>query len=122
MPELNDLSDLTNEVTTIARDAAYVVVGLGVLGLQKAQVQRVDLTNRVQGSDLDERLTELRSALYAGVKHLDELVEHAFTFVETTLEPLEEQLPAGARDLAQKARVQARGVRSQIRDAVVPAA
>jgi len=123
MPELNDLSDLTNEVTTIARDAAYVVVGLGVLGLQKAQVQRVELTNKLgQGPGLEDRLAEFRSALAAGVKHVDELVEHAFTFVETTLEPIEEQLPAGARDLAQKARVQARGVRSQIRDAVVPAA
>lgn len=123
MPELTDLQELTNEVTTIAKDAAYVVVGLGVLGLQKAQVQRVGLKGKLgQGPGLDERLGDLRSALYAGVKHVDEMVEQAFTFVETTLEPLEEQLPATARDLAQKAHVGARGVRTQIRDAVVPAA
>jgi len=123
MPELTDLGDLTQEVTNVARDAAYVVVGLGVLGVQKAQVQRVELTNKYgQDLGLDERLTDLRSALYAGVRQVDEIVESAFTFVESALEPLEEQLPAGAREIAQKARVQARGVRSQIRDAVVTGA
>ncbi|MGP8058396.1 MAG: hypothetical protein ACLP9C_01995 [Acidimicrobiales bacterium] len=123
MPELHDLSDLGTEVTNLARDTAYVVVGLGVLGLQKAQVQRVELQNRLgQDPELDERLAHLRTALYAGVKHVDEIVESAFTFVESTLEPLEEQLPAGAREVSRKARSQVREVHSQIREAVVPVA
>ena len=123
MPELTDLTDLTNEVASIARDTAYVVVGLGVLGFQRAQVQRVELKSKLgQDLGLEERLTGLRTAVYEGVKSIDGFVEHAFQYVESTLEPLEEQLPASARDLAQKARTQAREVRTQIRGAVVPAA
>ncbi len=120
MPEL---TDLTNDVTNIARDAAYVVVGLGVLGLQKAQVQRVGLTNKL-GSDhgLEERISELRANLRSGVTHVDEIVERAFEFVESALAPLEEQLPSTARDLAHKTRSQAREVHSQIRGLVIPAA
>ena len=37
MPEIKDI---TQEITKAVRDAAYVVVGLGVLGVQRAQVRR----------------------------------------------------------------------------------
>ena len=43
MPELKDITD---EITKTARDAAYVVVGLGVLGIQRAQVRRQQLQRR----------------------------------------------------------------------------
>ena len=44
MPEFKDVTD---EITKTARDAAYVVVGLGVLGLQRAQVRRQELQKRL---------------------------------------------------------------------------
>jgi hypothetical protein len=120
MPELNDLH--VNVITDAARDAAYVAVGLGVLGLQKVQVQRVELKNKfAKDLSFDDRVEEIRAGALRGVKHLDELVETAFQFVESTLEPLEEQLPTAARDLAKKSHVQARVVHSQIREMVVPA-
>jgi hypothetical protein len=113
MPEL---SDLTNEVTTLARDAAYVAVGLGVLGLQKAQVQRVELQNKLAGDlGLEERLADVRTAVTSGVQHLDSIVEVAVQLVESTLQPLEEQLPPTARELAEKAHAQVREVQSQLR-------
>lgn len=123
MPEFSDLNDLTTEITNIARDAAYVVVGLGVLGFQKAQVRRVELKSKL-ASDLDaeERLAELRTAVTNGVQQVGEIVEGAVTFVESTLEPIEAQLPAPARELAKKAHAQAREVRSQLRELVVSAA
>jgi len=121
MPELNDLTELTNEVTNIARDAAYVVVGLGVLGLQKAQVRRVELKSKLAADlSLEDRLADARTAVSSGVQHIDGIVEGAFRFVESTLQPLEEQLPPVARELAQKAHEQAREVRTQIRDLVSP--
>jgi hypothetical protein len=120
MPELNDL---TTEVTTLARDAAYVAVGLGVLGFQKAQVQRNELRNRL-GSDatLEGRLSDVRTAVANGVQQLDGLVEGAVTIVESTLQPIEEQLPPAARELARRARAQARGVRVQLRELLVAGA
>jgi hypothetical protein len=116
MPELNDL---TSEVTNIARDAAYVVVGLGVLGFQKAQVQRVELKSKLAGDlGLEDRLADARTAVTSGVQHLDGIVE----LVESKLQPLEEQLPPVARNLAQKAHAQVREIRAQIREMVVTSA
>ncbi|MDQ1402019.1 MAG: hypothetical protein QOG03_335 [Actinomycetota bacterium] len=48
-----DLSDLT----TLAKDAAYVAVGFGVIGLQRAQVRRVELTKQ-----LDQLRTQVSKA------------------------------------------------------------
>lgn len=65
----------TNDIPRIARDAFYVGVGLGVIGFQKAQVQRVELTKTVKGqvgeakdqletlgSNVEELLEELRGS------------------------------------------------------------
>jgi len=114
MPQVNDL---TNEVTGMARDAAYVVVGLGILGFQKAQIHRAELKSKLAGElGLEDRLAEVRDTVSSGVQHIDGLVEGAVQLVESTLQPLEDQLPPAARDLAQKAHTQAREVRAQIRD------
>ena len=64
MPDLtNNLNALSKGVTDFARDAAYVAVGLGVLAYQRAQVQRVELTNRLSHDfdiDLDKRIEDVR--------------------------------------------------------------
>jgi len=65
----------TNDIPRIARDAFYVGVGLGVIGFQKAQVQRAELTKTVKGqvgeakdqletlgSNAEELLEELRGS------------------------------------------------------------
>lgn len=117
MPELTDLTD---EVTTLARDAAYVVVGLGVLALQRAQVQRAELRQRL-GGDLEGRLADVRVAVADGVQQLDGAVEVALGFVESALQPLEEQLPPVARGVTDRAHAQVRGVHRQIRELVAQA-
>ncbi|NLV55375.1 MAG: hypothetical protein GXY13_07170 [Acidimicrobiales bacterium] len=38
------MTDLTDDLTNLVRDAAYVGVGAGVIAFQKAQVKRVELT------------------------------------------------------------------------------
>ena len=53
MPDVTtNISTLSKGVTDLARDAAYVAVGLGVLGYQRAQVQRVELQNRLSAGPL----------------------------------------------------------------------
>jgi hypothetical protein len=122
MPDLtNNLNALSKGVTDFARDAAYVAVGLGVLAYQRAQVQRVELTNRLSHDfdiDLDKRIEDVRGGVAKGINQLDELAETAAQFVETTLEPIEDKLPPTVSQLTTKARVQAREVRSQIRQLV----
>jgi uncharacterized protein HemX len=122
MPELTNINSLSKGVGNLARDAAYVAVGLGVLGYQRAQVQRVELKNKLaQDFSFDERLTDARHEVTKGVKHLDDLVESAARFLETSLEPVEEQLPPTITKVTSKAFDQAREVRNQIRQRVVPA-
>jgi len=116
MAELTNMSTLSKGVTDLARDAAYVAVGLGVLGYQRAQVQRVELKNMLSKDfSLDQHLSAVRTELMKGVTQLDDLLESATQFIETSIEPLEQQLPASVTQLTAKAFEQAREVRSQIR-------
>ena len=122
MPDVtNNLTALSKGVSDLARDTAYVAVGLGVLAYQRAQVQRVELQNRLSHDfdiDLDKRIGDVRGGVAKGIHQLDDLAETAVQFVETTFEPIEEKLPPTVSQLTIKAREQAREVRSQIRQLV----
>jgi hypothetical protein len=122
MPEVTNISTISKGVTDLARDAAYVAVGLGVLGYQRAQVQRIELKNKLSKDfSLDQRLGGVRTGVTKGFKQIDDAVETAAQFVETTLQPLEDKLPASVTQLTTKAREQAREVRTQIRQRVANA-
>jgi hypothetical protein len=120
MPEVpTNLTTLSKGVTDLARDAAYVAVGLGVLGYQRAKVQRIELQNRLsQDVALDQRIDEVRHSVAKGIQHVDDMAESAVQFVETTLQPLEDKLPPTVTQLTTRAREQAREVRTQIRQLV----
>jgi len=120
MPDVTtNISSLSKGVTDLARDAAYVAVGLGVLGYQRAQVQRVELRNRLsQDLALDQRLDDVRHGVAKGIAQIDDLAESAAHFVETTFQPIEEKLPPTVTQLTSRAREQAREVRTQIRQRV----
>jgi hypothetical protein len=131
-----DLGKVAQTAATVARDTVYVVVGLGVLAAQRAQVQRVAVTEKLGqtklgqanvpnfGRDINvqERLDEAVKLATRQLQQIDGLVEKAVQFVETTVEPLEAQLPDPAQNISKKAREQARSVRTQIRVRVIPAA
>ena len=114
-----DRSELANEVASFARDAAYVAVGLGVLGYQRVQVQRVALEKRLGHEvPLEEWLAEVRAGVQDGARRLDDALERAVQLVEATIQPLEDQLPPPARDLAGMAHAGARQVREHLREVV----
>ncbi len=117
MPDVpTNITALSKGVTDLARDAAYVAVGLGVLGYQRVQVQRVELQQRLsEDLSLDDRIDEVRHGVAKGIHQIDDLAESAAQFVETTLQPLEDRLPQSVSQLTSKAREQAREVRTQIR-------
>ena len=120
MPEVpTNITNISKGVTDLARDAAYVAVGLGVLGYQRAQVQRVELQNRLSKDfSLDQRIGDVRQGVAKGIHQIDDLAETAVQFVETTLQPLEDKLPSSVSQVTTKAREQAREVRIQIRQRV----
>lgn len=110
MAASNEWSDLTADLAAKARDAAYVAVGLGVLGFQRFQVQRHDLVQRLGGDagaaqeHLDATAADLRRAVAAGVRQLDQLIEGGLSVVGASLQPVEEQLPASVREVVARGR------------------
>ncbi|MHB8681173.1 MAG: hypothetical protein ACYDA2_03645 [Acidimicrobiales bacterium] len=119
-----DIKDITDEITKTARDAAYVVVGLGVLGFQRAQVRRQELAQRLADpkAQVEERIGEVRVEFTKRVKDVDERVEQAISRLEASFEPLEQRLPEQARALVSQARTQAREARQQLRNLITSAA
>jgi hypothetical protein len=114
-----NLSSLSKGVTDLARDVAYVAVGLGVLSYQRAKVQRIDLQNRLSHDlALEQRKADMRHGVAKGFRQVDDLAESADRFVATTLQPLEDKLPPSVTQLTLRARDQARSVRIQIRQRV----
>ncbi|MGH9297593.1 MAG: hypothetical protein ACRDZP_06395 [Acidimicrobiales bacterium] len=104
-----DLNRAAQDLTRVGKDAAYIVVGLGVVGLQKAQVRRRELLeqlSQVEGPVGDAR-TQLAKALSDLDKVFGELIERA----DATLEPVEQRLPAQAQAVVK----QARDARDQLR-------
>lgn len=111
-----NMTALSKGVTEFARDAAYVAVGLGVMGFQRAQVRRVELQRRLtRDLAIDRRIDDVRDGAAKGRAHIDDLAGSAMHLVGTTLHPLEEKVPASVSTLSAVVRDHARGVRIQIR-------
>jgi ElaB/YqjD/DUF883 family membrane-anchored ribosome-binding protein len=112
-----DIKDVTDEVTKVIRDAAYVVVGFGVLTFQRAQVRRQDLVKRLEDprTQVEERFGSVRGQFTDQVKKVDDALEQVLVKIEGSLDPVGERLPTQARDLLKQAQSQAREARQQIR-------
>jgi len=125
MPEFNnDITRAAQDLADVARDAAYVAIGVGVIGFQKAQVQRHELSKRLGDPKvgIEERLQSVRSDLSSAVHAVDATVEDLVQKVEAVFVPLEDKLPAPARDLAKQAHIQANEARAQVRTIILTAA
>ena len=96
------MTDLTKSL----KDALYVAVGLGVLGFQRAQVRRVELTKQLDASrgQLDTQLTEARTQIVKVARTLEE-----------RLDEIEDKLPPQAKELVKQARLVAREAQDQLR-------
>jgi hypothetical protein len=122
MSDANELNEIATEVARRARDAAYVAVGLGVLGLQRAQAARHDLSRQDR---VDEGVARLRSGLSTGTRQLGEWVDDARSLLTSQLAPFGAQfgqLPEPARELADKARAKLEEVGAQLRQLATPGA
>ena len=110
MPEKShdnpDLAALAGEVAAKAREIAYVAVGLGVLGVQRAQVARRRLAAGDIALDSDERVAKVGKGVAMGAQQLADWLGSTVAFVGSSLGPLEEQIPEGAREVVGKARRQ----------------
>ena len=88
-----------NDVKQTLKDAAYVTVGLGVLGFQRAQVRRQELTKQ-----LDAQLGDVRNQTQRLVEGYESLLKDLEQRFEPVLDQVEERLPEQARELVTQAR------------------
>jgi hypothetical protein len=98
------------DVTHSLKDAAYVAVGFGVIGFQKAQVRRQEL-NRQWRQQREQFSTQLGTL----VKGLDGAVQPVREQIEGRLDRFEEHLPGQAKDLVHTARALAKSSEDQMR-------
>ena len=115
---------VASKVAGIVRDAAYVVIGFGVLTAQQAQVRRRELVDALTDNAAVQQMgvtrtqiEELVAGLEARLSKLDErfaaLEGKLDTAIEATVERLPEQAGAlveQAHEIAKVARKQERGM------------
>jgi len=99
-----DVSKAAAEITKVAQDAAYVAIGLGVLGLQKAQVRRRELQNQLDTLGGQLPIANVRKEFAKALKDLDTAFGQLIEQMDATFEPVSERLPAGAQALVQQAK------------------
>lgn len=138
-----DLTDINKTV----QDSAYVAVGLGVLGFQRAQVRRRELIEALEAqrqqvadtfgsfasfnslSDQRKQVTELvelqrkqvdtaRDQLRDLARTVDERLAPARQQLETRVDELEQRLPATARGAFQSVRSAVTAPQTVLRNAV----
>ena len=119
MPDANETNDIAAALARHARDAAYTAVGLGVLGLQRAQAIRHDLVHKER---VDEGVARLRTGAATGSHQLGEWFDGTLSFVSAQVAPLCAQLPEPARELAERALRELEAVRAQLRQLAAPGA
>ncbi len=90
--------DVTENLTQTMKDTAYVAVGLGVLGFQRAQVARVDLTKNLAEdtgklqAQVKAQVEDVTGAVEAQLSDVKTQVAKAVTSLEETLEPVAKEL------------------------------
>lgn len=115
------------------KDAAYVTVGLGVVGFQRAQVRRHEMRKRLDSQlellrgnvqratdTADTRLRDIEGRLESVQTQIDEMLSTVEARVDSVLDELEGRLPEQAREVLAVARRTGREAQAQIRDLVRP--
>lgn len=95
MPDIKfanvDLEKAAAEFNNALKEAAYVAVGLGVLGFQKAQVQRVELMKQLEAQL--SHLTGLTANLNGQAENYLSLVREQLAEMREQLSKLSTELP-----------------------------
>jgi predicted nucleic acid-binding Zn-ribbon protein len=122
MPEFKfaniDIEKAATDFNNAVKEAAYVAVGLGVLGFQRAQVQRVELMKQLESqlSGLSGLSGNLNTQAEAYVKAAKEQVAE----LRTQLNKISSEIiPSEVPDAA-AVRTQLAGLAKQVDEAVAP--
>jgi ABC-type transporter Mla subunit MlaD len=105
-----------SDVNKALRDVAYIAVGLGVLGFQKAQVRRREMARKAgDRTAVTTQIDEAREQLTELIRTLDERLVPVRHELEERLGDFEGRLPDQARELVRSVRLLARDAERQMR-------
>lgn len=99
------------------RDAAYIAIGMGVIGVQRAQVRREALNKQITEArqTFETRGAEAVKLVNDLVKQTDARVEPIIKAVEERIDTALELLPEQAKPVVKQAREAAKDARQQVR-------
>jgi hypothetical protein len=119
----------TDKVLGVVRDAAYVVIGFGVLTVQQAQVRRRELATSLAANPVVKQLgmtptqiQDLISSVEARVGSLDARLDAAEVRLDEVVERVSAKLPTPAATVLGQVHTVARTARKQVRGLVRSAA
>ena len=112
-------------VTDTLKDAAYVTIGLGVLGFQKAQVRRNELTKQIetqvkqfetQIKQFEAQAPDVRRTVNGFAAQIDGYVAPVRSQLVQQLDSVEATLPPQIQDLVKQARTVAHQTEDTLRE------
>jgi capsule polysaccharide export protein KpsE/RkpR len=108
------------DVVQALKDAAHAVVGFGVMGWNKAQVQRRELLKdlNAQRHTVETQLDGAKEQLAAAIRQLDARIEPVRHDLEVQFDKVSEKLPEQVKSIVVSARKVARDTEHQVRQAV----
>ena len=114
----------TNELAQKAKDAAYTIVGLGVMGAQRATAATKQATQqlarrrrrglRSTSTHCARKTKDATDAARRQFTKVDEVFGGALARIEEAFAPIEERLPAPAKETVQKVRVAGKGLHAKV--------
>lgn len=119
----------SNELAQKAKDAAYTIVGLGVMGAQRATMTTKQVATKLRRDDasspidVDALRAKTKDATVAARRHMtkgNEVVGGALARIEEAFAPLEERLPAPAKETVQKVKVAGKDLHAKVQVRLAP--
>ena len=102
------------EPTKTLKDAAYVVIGLGVIATQKVNVRRQELRKQLE-TQRKQLETQAANAREIARTQLLKVAEDFESRIEPIVDQVEERLPAQAARLFKEAREQVKGAQETVK-------
>ena len=102
------------------RDAAYIAIGMGVIAVQRAQVQREALRKQFadQRTAFESRGADAVKILNDAIKQADARIAPVVELLEQQVDTVVDRLPAQAKSIIEPAHQASKDARQQFRSRV----
>ncbi len=103
----------TDRLVALAKDAAYVTVGFGVLAVQKIQVRRHEFTEQAKA-----QLDTAKQFVTENAAGIDARIQRFEASVDQVVDQFGSRLPEPAHTIVNRAHDAAKAARTQVRELI----